>query len=184
MKVRPFLIATRYAYRPELIPETSSPLYDKKYDRCIPPASTVRVKSQILTPKQVVYILHHPDARGTVWDANPPITLPMYLLPRDGNPNNITIENLKPSSVSGRWTNTNRNPRLSNEYVEAPDGTLVPKHLIAIMTPEQLEQYGLTADDIYKEPPARTIRPKAKSKKQDTQTNPYGDIDPFEGMYQ
>ena len=180
MKVRPFLITSRYAYRPDLIPETGSPLYDKKHERCIAPTSTVRVKTQILTPKQIVYILHHPNAYGTPEEANPLIALPMYLLHKDGNVNNIAIENLKPSSVSGRWNNNNRNPMNSNEYIEAPDGTLVPKHLIAIMTPEQLEQYGLTADDIYKEAAPHKVR---RSRKKDAPPDPFEGYDPFEGMY-
>lgn len=181
MKIRPFPIVTRYEYRPDLIPATGSPLYDRKHERCIKPDSTVRVGSQYLKPKQIVYILHHPDARGTETEANPLIVLPLYLLPKDGDANNITIENLKPSGVSGRWTNTNRSVARSTECVEAADGTLVPKHLIPMMTPEQLEQFGLTLESIYEEGNPQYARAKTKTTSATTKPD---DFDPFEGMYQ
>lgn len=181
MKIRPFPIVSRYEYRPDLIPTTGSPLYDRKHERCINPKSTVRVGTQYLKPKQIVYILNHPDARGTETEANPWLVLPMYLLPMDGNENNITIENLKPSGVSGRWTNTNRSVAKSTECVEAADGTLVPKHLIPMMTPEQLEQFGLTLESVYEEGNPHHARAKTKT----TNATPKADdFDPFEGMYQ
>ena len=180
MKIRPFPIVTRYEYRPDLIPTTGSPLYDRKHERCIKPDSTVRVGSQYLKPKQIVYILHHPDARGTETEANPLIVLPLYLLPKDGDANNITIENLKPSGVSGRWTNTNRSVARSTECVEAADGTLVPKHLIPMMSAEQLEQFGLTLESIYEEGNPQYARAKTKPA---SATKP-DDFDPYEGLYQ
>ena len=143
MKTRPFAIVTRYDYRPDLIPEHGSPLFDRKHERTIKPNTTVRVGEQVPTPKQIVYILHHPHARGTDTEANPLITLPMYLTPKDGNPNNIRIENLRASDVSSRWNDSNRNPAHSTARVTAPDGSQIPKHLIAIMTPEELARFGL-----------------------------------------
>lgn len=149
MKTRPFPILARYEYRPDLIPEHGSPLYDRKHERTVKPNTTVRVGSQVLTPKQIVYILHHPNARGTEADANPLITLPMYLIPKDGNPNNIRIENIRASNMSSRWGNTNRNPAHSTECIAAPDGTLIPKHLIAAMSPEELARFGLKPGDLF-----------------------------------
>ena len=146
MKVRPFPIRVRYAYDPDRIQEHGSPLYDSKYDRAIKPNTTVRVGSQILTPKQIVYILHHPHVRGTPDDPNPPIAMPRYLLHVDGNPENIRIENLEPSSVSKRWSGHVSRKRKETDCVTAADGTLIPKHLLMNMPPELRERFGVPSD--------------------------------------
>lgn len=151
MRTKAFPITSRYQYRPDLVAEHGSPLYDTKHARCIKPNTTVRVGSQILTPKQIVYVLNHPDARGTPEDVNPTIKLPIFLLHKDGNPMNILIENLKPSETSGRWTNDNRDPQRSSECIEAPSGVLIPKHLLATMPQEMLQDIGLAREDIYAE---------------------------------
>jgi hypothetical protein len=84
-----------------------------------------------------VYILNHPSAQPTPDTPNPYITIPPFILNIDRDPNNILFDNLQTSSASRRWV---------KQYVEAVDGALIPKHLIATMSEDDLERFGLTIE--------------------------------------
>jgi len=136
MKVRTFPIAARYRYDPALVPVHGSPLWDTKSARAIPSTATVRVGTQYLTPKQIVYILHQHPLLITETEPNPVLTMPRYILNRDENPTNILIENLKPADTTRRWGN-----------VVTSSGAFVPKHLLATMTAEDRARLGIPDEE-------------------------------------
>jgi hypothetical protein len=140
MKTHTAIIHTRFSYDPRTIPEHGTPLFDRKGARPIKPTATVRVGASYFTPKQIVYILNHPSARPTPDTPNPYITIPPYILPKDGDPDNILFENLKASNTSGRWAK-------HHKYVETENGALIPKHLIAAMGKDDRERFGLTIEE-------------------------------------
>jgi hypothetical protein len=139
MKTHTATIHARYTYDPRMVTAHGTPLYDQKTARHIRPTATVRVGVTYFTPKQIVYILNHPSAQPTPDTPNPYITIPPYILNIDGDPNNILFENLKTSDTSRRWANS--------KYVEAANGALVPKHLLATMSEDDLERFGLTIEE-------------------------------------
>jgi hypothetical protein len=147
MKIRPSHITTRYAYRPDLIPVHGSPIYDLKYKKIIPPTATVRVRDQFLTPKQIVYILYRAKINTALTDAgapedtHTPITLPKFILFKDGNPANIRAENLQASSQSNRWKGQRR-------MVESISGVAVPREFIGHISPDMMDSLGISPDDI------------------------------------
>lgn len=132
----PFL--ARFRYDPEPPTDAPSPLFDRKSDRYLSPTATVRMHKQYFTPKQVVYIITHPDSVPTPDNPDPAITLPRYLLNIDNDPTNIKAENLKPSKVSRRWADN-----YSKNYIEAPEGFLVPRHMLSVMTEDDLNRLGI-----------------------------------------
>jgi hypothetical protein len=136
MKIHTFPVAARYRYDPALVPVHGSPLWDTKHDRTIPPTTTVRVGNRILTPKQIVYILHQHPLLITEAEPNPVLTMPMYILNRDENPTNILIENLKPADTTRRWGN-----------VVTSSGAFVPKHLLVTMTAEDRARLGIPDEE-------------------------------------
>lgn len=131
--VRTQPLLTRYTYDPALVPVHGTPLYDNKQAKPIPPTSTVRVGTQILTPKQVVYLMHHPNARPTPTNPDPRITLPPYIRNVDHDSANILIENLQGANSTRRWV------------MQSTMGEVfVPKHLLDVMGPEDFIRLGLT----------------------------------------
>jgi hypothetical protein len=145
MKVRPFAIYHRYHYDPALIPEHGTPLFDSKTARPIPPTATVRIGSQFLTPKQIVYLLHCHDVRRCIQDpdANPNelVKLPQFILHKDGDQTNIRIENLQPSEVSRRWEG--RRKMIDTSY-----GISIPREFLERLTPDQLEAVGVDVKEV------------------------------------
>jgi len=137
MKTHTAAIHARYIYDPRMVTEHSTPLYDQKTARHIRPTSTVRVGATYFTPKQIVYILNHPSAQPTPDTPNPYITIPPFILNIDRDPNNILFDNLQTSDTSRRW---------AGQYVEAANGALIPKHLIATMSEDDLKRFGLTIE--------------------------------------
>jgi hypothetical protein len=137
MKTHTAAIHARYLYDPRMVTEHGTPLYDRKTARHIRPTTTLRIRGVYFTPKQVVYILNHSSARPTPDTPDPFVTIPPFILNRDGDPNNILYGNLKASNVSRRW---------AGQYVEAKSGALIPKHLIAAMGPEDLKRFGVVLD--------------------------------------
>jgi hypothetical protein len=131
--VRTAPLLSRYTYDPALVPAYGTPLYDNKQAKPIPPTSTVRVGTQILTPKQVVYIMHHPDAHPTPTNPDPRITLPPVIRNVDSIPTNILIENLKGAETSRRWCTHG-----------GTGSVLIPKHLLDVMTEDDFIRLGLT----------------------------------------
>jgi hypothetical protein len=119
----------QFFYNPASIPTHDTPLYDHKHARYVPALPTVRVGHKYYTPKQIVFLLHNPES-----------ALPRYLLNLDGNPNNIRIENLCPSDKSRRW-DRNYNPAVDRDTGK---DVLIPEHLRAQMTPEDMERLGLS----------------------------------------
>lgn len=136
MKIHTFPIAHRYRYDPALVPTHGSPLWDTKHDRPIAPTTTVRVGTRVLSPKQIVYILHQHTRLVTPDEPNPVLTMPMYILNRDEDPTNILIENLKPSNVTRRWA----------KAITTESGAVVPAHLLATMSPEDRARFGVPDD--------------------------------------
>jgi len=102
MKIHTKPIFERFAYDASLIPEHGTPLFDRKNAQPFTSA-TVRFGARILTPKQVVYILHQPSAKPSDTMPNPTITLPRYIINKDKDADNIRIENLKGSDRTSRW---------------------------------------------------------------------------------
>jgi len=139
MKVRTFDIRTRYTYDEGLTTTHNTPLYDNKTARPIPPTATVRVNGQYLTPKQIVYILHHAPA-PTTSDTDPPLALPPYILNVDGNPHNIRIDNLRASLTSRRWGDRCKDVEVNN--------IIIPRDLLALMTEDDLARFGITRNDL------------------------------------
>jgi len=137
MRTHTAAIHVRYAYDPHMVTEHGTPLYDQKTVRRIRPTTTVRIGEAYFTPKQIVYILNHPSARPTPDAPNPYITIPPFILNIDGDPNNILFENLKASNTSRRWQGAR------SRFVEADNGALIPKHLIATMGPEERKRFGV-----------------------------------------
>lgn len=135
MKIRTAPIIFRYTYDPATVPTHGTPLYDNKQAKHIAPTSTIRIGTRYLTPKQVVYILNHPDARPTPTNHDPHITLPPIIRNIDRDPNNILIENLEGAETSRRW---------DHRHVRADNGTLVSLNLLSTMTDDDLERLGLT----------------------------------------
>jgi hypothetical protein len=140
MKTHTAIIHARYTYDPHMVTEHGTPLYDQKTARHIRPTATVRIGVTYFTPKQIVYILNHVSARPTPDTPNPYITIPPFILNIDGDPNNIVFENLKASNTSRRWAG-------KSKYVEATNGALIPKHLIATMGEADLKRFGVMPDD-------------------------------------
>jgi hypothetical protein len=145
MKVRTSRILHRYTYDPALIAAHGTPLFDRKTARPVRPDATVRVGAQYITPKQIVYILHHAKMMdildGPSDDPNPQITLPPFLLPKDGDPNNIRAENLKASTTSGRWAGRRK-------MVETSSGVMVPREFIGHMPKDMMDDLGVTLRDL------------------------------------
>jgi hypothetical protein len=135
MKTHTAAIHARYTYDPRMVAEHGTPLYDQKTTRHIRPTATVRIGTAYFTPKQIVYILNHPGAQPTPDAPNPYIAIPPFILNIDGDPNNIVFENLKASKASRRW---------AGQYVEAANGALIPKHLLAAMSEDDLKRFGIT----------------------------------------
>lgn len=131
--VRTAPILSRYTYDPALVPTYGTPLYDNKQVKPIYPTSTIRVGTQILTPKQVVYIMHHPDARPTPTNPDPHITLPPFIRNIDHDGTNILIENLQGAESTRRWS------------AHGVTGSVfIPKHLLDVMTEDDFIRLGLT----------------------------------------
>jgi hypothetical protein len=142
MQANPTHISARFAYRPDLIPAHGSPLYDHQRKRIVPPTATVRVGDQFFTPKQIVYILHRTQIRTAIGEADPDtITLPKYILPKDGNPANIRAENLQASEQSTRWKGKRR-------MVESVSGVAVPREFLGSIPPEMMDTLGIAREDI------------------------------------
>lgn len=145
MKVHIFRILHRYTYDPDLIAVHGTPLFDNKTSRPVKPDATVRVGAQYITPKQIVYILHRAKMLeildGPSDDPDPQITLPPFLLPKDGDPNNIRIENLKAATVNGRWAGRRK-------MIEASSGVMVPREFIGQMPQEMMDDLGIALRDM------------------------------------
>lgn len=136
MKVHTFPILQRFTYDPAMVTEHNTPLYDKKQAKPVAPQTTVRVGNRFLTPKQIVYILNVAPSLITPETPNPECVLPRYILHRDHNPDNILFENLTEAERSRRW---------DSKLVEGvgPSGPMtVPKHLLQIMTDEDMARIG------------------------------------------
>jgi hypothetical protein len=92
---------------------------------------------------RLVWAYHNPD------NANP-----RYIQFRDGDPSNTRIENLYARSTHPRWEgHTKQADAQFNEYghiivmstcVEAANGALIPKHLLAAMSEDDLKRFGIT----------------------------------------
>jgi hypothetical protein len=139
MKLRTVPLLLRYTYDPDLVPLHGTPLYDTKQARPVPPTNTIRIGAQYLTPKQVVYALHHPGAQPTPTNPDPCITLPRFILNLDRNPRNILIENLEGAEASRRW---------EHRQVRADNGTIVPVNLFSTMTEDDFARLGLTFNNL------------------------------------
>lgn len=142
MKTHTAVIHTRYMYNPHTVQTHGTPLFDRKGARSIKPTATVRTGTDYFTPKQIVYILNHASARPTPDTPNPYITIPPFILNIDGDPNNILFENLRASNTSRRWQGAR------SRFVEADNGALIPKHLLAVMTADERERFGVNTPTI------------------------------------
>lgn len=139
MRTHTLHIFTRFLYDPTMVDAHGTPLFDRKQSRHVRPTSTVRVDSTYFTPKQLVYILNHPDAAPTPDNGNPFFALPAFILNHDGDATNIAYPNLRAATSSRRWSQT--------QYVEARNGALIPKHLMAMMSEEDMRRAGVHSDD-------------------------------------
>lgn len=96
----------------------------------------------IYSMHRIVWAYHNPD------DANP-----RYIRFRDGDQRNTRIENLYAKNTHPRWEGyTKQSDAQFDEYgrvvwpdtcVEASDGALIPKHLLATMSAEDRERFGV-----------------------------------------
>lgn len=102
-RVHTAAVFARYTYDAALIPVHGTPLYDRKQAKPVHASSTVRLNKKFLQPKQLVYILAHPRARPTDTNPDPTLTLPPYILCRDGDESNLDAANLYASDHSRRW---------------------------------------------------------------------------------
>lgn len=144
MKIRTLPILNRFTYDPDLIPLHGTPLFDLRSKHPVHPQTSVRIGRKIVKPKQIVYLLHNSNALMIAQDsdgADPEVTLPKYILHRDGNENNIRIENLQASARSTRWQG-------KYKMIETSTGLRIPRDQVMLMTPEELERYGVTPDDL------------------------------------
>jgi hypothetical protein len=95
---------------------------------------------------RIVWAYHNPD------NANP-----RYVRFKDGDPSNIRIENLYARNTHPRWeghvkqvdAQFDEHGRIviMSHCVEATNGALIPKHLIATMGPDDLKRFGVIPDD-------------------------------------
>jgi hypothetical protein len=142
MKVPTARILHRYTYDPNLIEAHGTPLLDTKTAQPVKPNTTVRDGNRILTPKQIVYILHHTKIMGALAGADPEtITLPKFILFKDGNPANIRAENLQASNQTTRWRGQRR-------MVESVSGVAVPREFLGNIPPDMMDSLGISPDDI------------------------------------
>lgn len=96
---------------------------------------------------RIVWAYHNPD------NANP-----RYVRFRDGDPSNTRIENLYAHNTHPRWEGHVKQINaqfdehgrivITSDCVVASNGALIPKHLIAIMTADERERFGVNTPTI------------------------------------
>lgn len=141
MKIQALHIFTRYRYDEKLVSVHGTPLWDNKHECAVKPTTTVRMGGKFLTPKQIVYILHHPDAYPLPDNLNPTFELPAYIINKDDNPNNICIGNLQARTASRRWSEHNKSKHVVSDY-----GVWFPKDMLALMTYEDMVRHDVSPD--------------------------------------
>ena len=141
MHIRTLYIFSRFHYDESLIPEHGTPLWNIKRKCPVPPTATIRVGDKFLTAKQVVYLLNLSDAYPLPDDTNPRVELPLYLLNKDDDPNNIRIDNLQARNTSRRWSHHNK-----QKHVLSDEGVWFPRSMLATMTREEMVRHGVSPD--------------------------------------
>lgn len=91
---------------------------------------------------RIIWAYHNPDSAN-----------PRYIRFRDNDPSNTRIENLYARNTHPRWEGYTKQVNAQfDEYgrivipstcIVAASGALIPKHLIAIMSAEELERFGV-----------------------------------------